>query len=207
MVIMNTLILISAFAVWGIVHSLLASFALKDFFRKTLGDGFMRVYRLGYNIFSVLSLLPILWLMWILPNAVVYLIPAPWKYLMLVGQGIAAFLLLYGVLQTDTLSFVGLRQLVEPGSKPGTLVTSGLYRFVRHPLYSAGLLFLWLTTTMTINQLIVYISATIYIFIGAYFEERKLLREYGSAYAEYKSVTPMIIPGLLFRRNKQPSLM
>ena len=118
---MNTLILISAFAVWGIVHSLLASFALKDFFRKTLGDAFMRVYRLGYNIFSVLSLLPILWLMWILPNRTLYLIPAPWKFFMLAGQGVAAFLLLCGVLQTDTLSFVGLRQLVEPDGKPGAL--------------------------------------------------------------------------------------
>jgi methanethiol S-methyltransferase len=199
---MNTLILIGAFAVWGIVHSMLASLVLKAFFRRVLGNSFMRVYRLGYNIFSVLSLMPILWLMWILPNRTLYLIPAPWKYLMLAGQGVAAFLLLYGVLQTDTLSFVGLRQLVESDSKPGMLVTSGLYRFVRHPLYSAGLLFLWLTTTMTLNQLVVYICATIYIFIGAYFEERKLLREYSAAYAEYKSVTPMIVPGLLFRRNR-----
>jgi protein-S-isoprenylcysteine O-methyltransferase Ste14 len=196
---MNILILISAFAAWGIVHSLLASLALKDFFRKTFGDGFIRLYRLGYNIFSALSILPILWLMWILPNHTLYLIPAPWKYLMLAGQGVAAFLLLYGVLQTDTLSFVGLRQLVEPDGKPGTLVTSGLYRFVRHPLYSAGLLFLWLTATMTLNQLIVYICATIYIFVGAYFEERKLLREFGAAYAEYKAATPMIIPGLRFK--------
>jgi protein-S-isoprenylcysteine O-methyltransferase Ste14 len=196
---MNILILISAFAAWGIVHSLLASLALKDFFRKTFGDGFIRLYRLGYNIFSALSILPILWLMWILPNHTLYLIPAPWKYLMLAGQGVAAFLLLYGVLQTDTLSFVGLRQLVEPDGKPGALVTGGLYRFVRHPLYSAGLLFLWLTATMTLNQLIVYICATIYIFIGAYFEERKLLREFGAAYAEYKAATPMIIPGLHFK--------
>jgi len=207
MVIMNTLILISASVVWGVIHSLLALLALKDFFRKTLGDDFMRFYRLGYNIFSALSLLPILWLTWILPDAVVYLIPTPWKYLMLSGQGIAIFLLLYGVLQTDTLSFIGLRQLVELDGKPGALVTSGLYRFVRHPLYSAGLLFLWLTATMTINQLIVYSCATIYIFIGAYFEERKLLREYGAAYAEYKSVTPMIIPGLLIKRIKRPSVM
>ena len=167
MMIMNTLILIGTFAVWGIVHSLLASLAFKDFFRKTLGDAFMRAYRLGYNIFSVLSLLPILWLMWILPNRVVYLIPAPWKYLMLAGQGVAAFLLLYGVLQTDTLSFVGLRQLVERDSKPGVLVTSGLYRFVRHPLYSAGLLFLWLTTTMTVNQLV-----CIYLRYDLYFRRR-----------------------------------
>jgi methanethiol S-methyltransferase len=199
---MNLLYLLGAIAVWGIVHSLMASLAFKNFLRKTLGDDWMRLYRLGYNIFSFLSLLPIGWLMLILPDRVLYAIPAPWKYFMLAGQGIAAFLLLYGVLQTDTLSFVGLRQLVQPEPGPGALVTRGLYRFVRHPLYTAGLLFLWFTPSMTANTFIVYVSATVYIFVGAHFEERKLLREYGAAYAEYKSVTPMIIPGLIFKRNK-----
>lgn len=200
---MNLIFLLGAFALWGVVHSWSASLMLKDFFRKTVGDEFMRGYRLGYNIFSALSLLPIVWLTWILPNRTLYFISPPWKYLMLAGKGIAAFLLLYAVLQTDILSFVGLRQLVAPDLKPSVLVTSGPYRFVRHPLYSAGLLFLWLTTTMTANQLIVYVSVTIYIFVGAYFEERKLLREYGTVYAEYRSVTPMIVPGLLFKRKKQ----
>jgi protein-S-isoprenylcysteine O-methyltransferase Ste14 len=200
---MNYMVLIGTFAAWGIVHSLLASLACKDFFRKVLGGQLMRVYRLGYNIFSAISLLPILWLMQILPDSVVYLAPAPWKYFMWAGQGIAALLLLYGFLQTDILSFIGLHQLIESNAEAGTLVTRGLYRFVRHPLYSAGLLFLWLTTSMTINKFIVYISGTIYVFVGAYFEEQKLLREYGAAYAEYRSITPMIIPGLLFKQNKR----
>jgi protein-S-isoprenylcysteine O-methyltransferase Ste14 len=43
-----------------------------------------------------------------------------------------------------------------------------------------------------------HVGVTIYIFIGAYFEERKLLREYGEVYAEYKSRTPMLIPWLKF---------
>ncbi|HUI88087.1 MAG TPA: isoprenylcysteine carboxylmethyltransferase family protein [Anaerolineales bacterium] len=194
--------MISGFALWGLSHSLLASLAWKDFFRKMFGDGVRRVYRLGFNIFSVLTLLPVLWLMWIPPSPVLYLVPAPWKYLMLVGQAIAAFLLLYGVLQTDILSFIGLRQLFDAEDRTHAFVTNGLYRFVRHPLYGAGLLFLWLTPTMTINRLTVYGCATIYILIGAHFEERKLLREFGTAYAEYKALTPMIIPGLLFNRGR-----
>jgi protein-S-isoprenylcysteine O-methyltransferase Ste14 len=42
------------------------------------------------------------------------------------------------------------------------------------------------------------VGATIYILIGAYFEERKLSREFGAAYADYKSKTPMLIPWLKF---------
>jgi len=37
--------------------------------------------------------------------------------------------------------------------------------------------------------------------IGAYFEERKLLREFGEAYAIYKNTTPMLIPGLVFGKK------
>ena len=116
------------------------------------------------------------------------------------GQGLAAILLLVALLQTDSLSFAGLRQLFEE-EKSGTLVIHGLYRLVRHPLYAFSLLFIWLTPTVSQNSLTVYIGATLYTLIGAYFEERKLLREFGEAYAEYKSKTPMLVPGLVFGKR------
>jgi protein-S-isoprenylcysteine O-methyltransferase Ste14 len=87
--------------------------------------------------------------------------------------------------------------------KPGRLVTGGFYRAMRHPLYTFGLLALWLSPAVTINSFIVYVSLTLYILVGAYFEERKLLREFGRQYADYRSVTPMIVPRLRFGRNKR----
>jgi protein-S-isoprenylcysteine O-methyltransferase Ste14 len=193
--------LIIAILLWGIVHSVTASLGFKDFLRRALGDGFMKFYRLLYNVFSAVSFAPILYLMVVLPDRDMYQVPAPWNYLMLAGQGLAALFLLIAVLQTDTLSFVGLRQLFEE-EKPGKLITRGFYRIVRHPLYTFGLLILWLTPNMSLNSLLVYVSLTIYIVVGAWFEERKLLREYGQEYAAYKAVTPMIIPSLKFRGNK-----
>lgn len=193
--------LILAVTLWGIVHSMMASLGFKNLLRRTFGSGFMRIYRLSYNIFSVISFAPILYLMVALPNRSLYQVPAPWSYLLLAGQGISAILLFVTVLQTDTLSFVGLRQLFEE-EKSGKLVKSGFYRFMRHPLYTFGLLILWLSPSVTVNSFIVYISSTIYILVGAYFEERKLLREFGQEYADYKSVTPMIIPGLKSGGNK-----
>lgn len=193
---MSVIKIIFAVVVWGLVHSILASHVAKDTFRTWLGNGFMRLYRLAYNGFAVISFAPILWLTWTLPNQPLYEVPAPWRYIMLAGQGAAALMEIVGVLQTDTLNFIGLRQLFEEKEKPSKLVISGLYRYMRHPLYSAGLLFLWLTPSMSVNSLTLYIAATLYILIGAYFEERKLLREFGPAYAEYKKKTAMIIPGV-----------
>jgi methanethiol S-methyltransferase len=189
--------LIFTVALWAIVHSLLASMNVKDFARRALGDGFMKFYRLLYNIFAVISIVPALYLMISLPDIILYQVLAPWKYLMLAGQVLSTFLLSVAVMQTDLLSFAGLRQLVEE-EKKGNLVTGGLYRSVRHPLYAFSLLILWLSPSMSLNSFVLYASLTIYVLIGIFFEERKLLREFGQAYADYRSSTPMLLPGIKF---------
>ncbi len=193
--------IILSIAVWGIIHSILASTKFKEFLRGLLGEHLMVAYRFAYNVFSLLTFAPIYLLVRILPDQTLYILPSPWMYVMLAGQGLSALLLLYSFLQTGPLSFVGLSQFWE-GERPSALVTGGMYRLVRHPLYLFSLLFIWLSPVMTLNQLVFYISVTAYIFIGAYFEERKLLREFGAGYAEYKSATAMMIPGLVFKRNK-----
>lgn len=193
--------LILAIAAWGIVHSLLASTGIKDLFRRTFGNGFMKLYRLLYNLFAAISFLPILYLMLKLPNKMLYQINAPFSYLMYAGQVVSVLFLVVAVLQTDVLSFVGLRQLFEE-EKIGTLITKGLYKFVRHPLYTFSLLILWLSPNISVNSFVVYVGLTVYILIGIIFEERKLVREFGRSYEDYRSVTPMLIPGLNFIWNK-----
>lgn len=199
---MSILLLSLAVLIWGVVHSLTASLGAKDWARRRLGDVGMRFYRIAYNLFSVISFAPILWLMAVLPDRPLYRIPTPWLYLSLAGQFAAVIILLAGVLHTDTLSFVGLRQLFTEKERSSQLVTRGLYRWVRHPLYTAGLLFVWLSPVMSLNSLVVAIAATVYIAVGAMFEERKLEREFGAAYVQYKAATPMLIPGLKFGWNK-----
>jgi protein-S-isoprenylcysteine O-methyltransferase Ste14 len=101
--------------------------------------------------------------------------------------------LVAGVMQTGVWEFAGLSQL-GGASESAKLTTDGLYTYVRHPLYTAGLVFLWLTPEMTVNRLALWIVLSLYFVIGAYFEERKLLRDFGQAYADYKARVPMLIP-------------
>ena len=169
--------------------------------QRWLGAAAERGYRLAYNLFAGVSLLPVLALPVLLPDRALYRIPPPWSYLALAVQGLALLALLVGLWQTGVWSFLGLEQLRQPvGNGNPRLVVSGLYRWVRHPLYTAGLVFLWFSPIMTANLLALYAGLTLYLVIGAYFEERKLLREYGAAYAEYQNNTPMLVPGL--RRNQ-----
>jgi protein-S-isoprenylcysteine O-methyltransferase Ste14 len=193
--------LILSVTVWGIIHSLMASLRFKDFFRRILGNGRMKFFRLFYNIVSVISILPVLYLAITLPDKDFYQAPAPWSYIMLAGQGISMFLLLVVGMQTDVLSFLGLRQLFEV-EQSEELLTTGFYGMVRHPLYTFILLSLWLSSSVSINFFVVYLGFTIYILVGIYFEERKLLRQFGQAYEDYRSVTPTLIPRLKFNGNK-----
>ncbi len=53
------------------------------------------------------------------------------------------------------------------------------------------------------RQYLLLINSTLYILIGVFFEERKLLREFGEAYTIYKKSTPMLVPGLVFGRKQK----
>lgn len=199
---MSIFVIILALAVWGVVHSVTASHFFKDMVRGMVGVSGMRLYRLGYNVFSVVSFAPILYLVWTLPKQPLYDVPVPWRYAMMGGQAVSLLLLFAAFLQTDALSFVGLSQLFGAGEQaPGQLVTRGLYRVVRHPLYTFSMAFLWLSPSVSQNSFALYLGVTLYFVIGAYFEERKLLRDFGDAYAEYKRRTPMLIPVRLFPKK------
>ncbi len=96
------------------------------------------------------------------------------------------------------MSFIGLRDLPEQHSSE-QLIVEGVYRYVRHPLYSATLLIL--TSVLLINfnsvNLVMTLSTILYLPFGIFFEEKKLINQFGNAYLDYKSTVKAVIPGVL----------
>ena len=124
------------------------------------------------------------------------MISPPWSFFALAGQLLALVALAIGFLQTGVWSFLGsFIDETKGANTPSQMVTIGLYRWVRHPLYTAGLVFIWLTPIMTSSLLALNIGLTIYLILGAIYEERKLVREYGEQYTRYQESVPMLIPG------------
>lgn len=78
------------------------------------------------------------------------------------------------------------------------LVTSGPYRFVRHPIYS-GLLAALLGTALATNLIGLAIVAIlgVYFYYSASVEEKNLIAMFPSAYPAYRSSTKMLIPFVL----------
>ena len=189
---------------YGLLHTLLASTKAKQFAHRWFGSKADQWYRLAYNFIAVVTLLPILVLPVLLIDKELYRIPFPWVILTMIIQLLAVIAIIVGVKQTGMTSFVGLHQLLLPeDTSPPKMVTGGLYRYVRHPLYTAGLVIIWLMPIMTCNLLALNIGLTGYILVGAVFEERKLLAGFGEEYAAYRQRTPMLVPGLRKPQSKQ----
>jgi len=196
------------FTVWALLHSLAAMTRTKAVVRRWLGERpYAGLYRLLYNLFSFITILPVFYVMWTaVPRTLLWEIPAPWRFgadlLRLVGLvGLAMALW-----QTDVWDFVGLRQAwrflqgKEEMTLPPKLVTGGMYSFVRHPLYFFSMLVLWFNPVMLLPSFLFNLLGTGYFYAGSRVEERRLAAFFGEQYEVYRRRVPGLFPIPKLRR-------
>ena len=122
-----------------------------------------------------------------------------WSTLLGMGElGMMISMILgYGLLFIGIGLFIqGWRELYR-ARQNNQLVTTGLYRFVRHPQYTG--LFLGLFGEGIIHWPTLFSVAIFPIIVLAYFllarsEERKVLEQFGDEYRAYQASVPMFIP-------------
>ncbi|MGD8634199.1 MAG: hypothetical protein PVF85_11555, partial [Anaerolineales bacterium] len=66
-----------------------------------------------------------------------------------------------------------------------------------HPLYTGGLLMIWFMPVMTTSLLAFNLAATLYLYIGSIFEERRLIFVFGERYEAYRKRVPRFMPNFL----------
>jgi len=193
--ILNLILILLATASYGLVHSLLASSGAKKLAAAWMGPAY-NWYRVAYNIFAFISLLPVLALAVILPDSVIYNAPFPWDIPLVLLQLIGAGFSFAASMQTGLGTLSGITQLTHNPSTDGKdrLVTDGFYRYVRHPIYTGAILFLWTSPQLTFNAMALKAAFTLYFIIGGMVEETKLVAEFGDVYRAYRMKTPMLIP-------------
>lgn len=76
------------------------------------------------------------------------------------------------------------------------LVKTGIYKYVRHPLYISLILVAWgvLLKDITLLSAILVIMATIFSVATAMVEEKENLQRFGDEYAHYMNSTKRFIP-------------
>ncbi len=78
------------------------------------------------------------------------------------------------------------------------LVTTGIYRFIRHPLYTTGLLlFVGLGLLAAVWPVLLFSAVVaVTLYVRTFTEENKLIEEFGDAYRRYMKSTGKFFPKL-----------
>ncbi len=192
----NISLLILAWALFGLTHSLFANKLVKDKLTEAIPN-YKRYYRFSYNLFALVSLGGILVFSSLLPTSTLFESSVIWEF---IGLMFATYGLL---ISRIALKSYGIREFlgIDFDDAPVSfkkLKRSGLLAYVRHPLY-CGTILLFLGVVFyfpTVANLVNFISVFTYILVGIYFEERKLVYEYGDEYKSYKAQVPMLLPSL-----------
>lgn len=102
-----------------------------------------------------------------------------------------------------SVAFIGIGLFIKgwkevyKARKENRLVTTGLYRFVRHPQYTG--LFIALFGEGVIHWPTIFSISLLPLIVIAYYflarkEEREMLRQFGDAYRIYQNQVPMFLP-------------
>jgi protein-S-isoprenylcysteine O-methyltransferase Ste14 len=85
------------------------------------------------------------------------------------------------------------RVTAAPSGAP--IITRGPYRFIRHPMYSAALVFIWAGVASHLSILTFAIGMTVTgVCIGRVIVEERLLRAKYPEYLDYSRTTKALIP-------------
>jgi protein-S-isoprenylcysteine O-methyltransferase Ste14 len=178
---------------FGFAHSLFAAQRTKEIFSRVTGRE-PRPYRLVYNL---ASLAMFGWVMAVYRTSpLLYAVPGIWQWVLYAAQLAVASVIFRCVCQTGSGDFLGISQLRSAIAPPRRLVTSGWYARVRHPLYLYSTLFLVLNPVMTAQWFLLTLFSVTYFFVGAMIEERRLLKEFGDEYRNYRQRVPFMVPSL-----------
>jgi methanethiol S-methyltransferase len=201
----NYLMVVTLWTAYCALHSLLISIRFTGLIARLLKN-YYAFYRLFYVLISIILLVPLIQFTREIESPVIMTYGGPLstaRYVLMSGSLVLFFWAFF--FDYDSLSFFGIRQILD-FAKPKTATTpvelkkKGLLGMVRHPMYLALILYLW-CQTFRMMDLVVNTLLTLYVLIGTWLEERKLVLEFGESYLRYQRQVPMLIPFAKSRRN------
>lgn len=139
-----------------------------------------------YVIVAAASLTLLMW-QWRPIDAEVWNVAAPAGRYLLFGTALAGWLLAaIALFSIGHLELFGLRQARAffRGHAPvaGGLVTTGVYRYLRDPVFLGYCVGLWSAPRMTVGHLVLAAGMSVYVVAGARYERRDLVARFGADY-------------------------
>lgn len=195
---MEYFLLCTLWIAWCFLHSFFTTSRTTTWFKNHLGKGF-NFYRLTYNLFSLITVLPLLYWQGNIAGPVVIPLSPLLRYFKIIVIIPTIVLMAAAFFSFDIREFLGFKQITGKANKDTAPVITkhGLYGLVRHPIYLGGFIFfIILLTDAALAQFLGYLILAIYMVIGTFREDRRLANEIGDVYRKYQKEVPMFLPNL-----------
>jgi len=199
--ILNRLLLVGLVsAAWCALHSVFVTHKWGSYVRRRW-PRHHALSRLVYVGFSTVSFAALAWWLHSLDARLLWDWPGWWSTLRWIGLIDSALLFWLGASAFDGRAFLGIRQWRDhragrPQREP-PFRTDGILGMIRHPWYTGTLLLLLFCLPATDVNLVWRSVMFVYVLIGTELEERKLLREIGLPYEEYRRRVPRFFPRIV----------
>jgi protein-S-isoprenylcysteine O-methyltransferase Ste14 len=192
--------------VYAAVHSFLLSQVVRGGLEAAFGPRAYRgLFRVAFNALAVLLFLAFLGYAADQPDDWELKFSGIFAALFWLVRLAGLVLIGWSLRKVGVAHFLGLHNLRawRGGENPsgnsidaGGVVASGPYRWIRHPMYAGAFLFLWGNPAWTGRYLGFCLAASLYLWVGALREEKRLLNAHGQTYADYAARTPRFVPRL-----------
>ncbi len=185
--------LIFAWLLFGITHSVLAAGVIKRIAINKM-KGSYKYYRFMYSVLATVILVLVIDVHVSTPSVFIWQPPLIQEILS-VALIISGLAIMIACTRKYFMDLSGIDAILGK-IRPLVLQTGGMHKYVRHPLYSGTLLFVWAIFLYAPywHNLISCVCITLYTLVGMYFEEKKLVVEYGDAYITYQKTVPGLVP-------------
>lgn len=105
---------------------------------------------------------------------------------------------------TDAPHRFSIAEQLKKTADPAPLKPRGIYCWMRDPFLFSGLLQIWLTPFMTARLLILYLLASLYLFLGSLHWESRLRHQFGPEYQAYSKRVRRVLPSTrMVRKGKK----
>ncbi|HEY5533893.1 MAG TPA: methyltransferase [Ignavibacteria bacterium] len=83
--------------------------------------------------------------------------------------------------------------------KTSELIDKGIFKYIRHPLYSSLLFLTWGIFLKNTTDLLLFITvlSTAFLYLTAIFDEKECIKFFGEKYSEYMKRSKMFIPFII----------
>ena len=178
---------------FGVLHTVLAAGWWKRKMQAWMGRNY-KYYPLAYSVFAAVTMILILIFQFTMPGVLLFNMPM-WGKVLTGIPLIAGLVIMLAMIRKYFFHLSGISVFYK--TQPGAVLqTNGLHRYMRHPLYTGNLLFIWSLCLLMpyLHHLLACIIITIYTLLGARIEEQKLVEQFGEKYIRYQQQVPMIVP-------------